>query len=93
MIAVEIKKNTWHPEQKLTLAEALQAYTYGSAYGSFREHELGTIEEGKLADLVVLDRNLFDIPVNEVLETNVVLTINDGEVVYKSEETSLSSIF
>ncbi|MGG0409172.1 amidohydrolase [Peribacillus simplex] len=86
-------KNTWHPEQKLTLAEALQAYTYGSAYGCFREHELGTIEEGKLADLVVLDRNLFDIPENEVLETKVELTINDGKVVYKSEETSLSSIF
>ncbi|SIR85658.1 hypothetical protein SAMN05878482_106204 [Peribacillus simplex] len=86
-------KNTWHPEQKLTLAEALQAYTYGSAYGSFREHELGTIEAGKLADLVVLDRNLFDIPENEVLKTKVELTINDGEVVYKSEETSLSGIF
>ena len=86
-------KNTWHPEQKLTLAEALQAYTYGSAYGCFREHELGTIEEGKLADLVVLDRNLFDIPENEVLKTKVELTINDGKVVYKSEETSLSSIF
>lgn len=86
-------QNTWHPEQKLTLAEALQAYTYGSAYGCFREHELGTIEEGKLADLVVLDRNLFDIPESEVLKTKVVLTINDGEVVYKSEETSLSSIF
>lgn len=51
-------QNIWHPEQKLTLAEALKAYTYGSAYGCFREHELGTIEEGKLADLVVLDRNL-----------------------------------
>ncbi|MFS0762188.1 amidohydrolase [Peribacillus phoenicis] len=86
-------QNTWHPEQKLTLAEALQAYTYGSAYGCFREHELGTIEEGKLADLVVLDRNLFDIPESEVLKTKVVLTINDGEVVYKSEETSLSSTF
>ncbi|MGE7591470.1 amidohydrolase [Peribacillus sp. NPDC101480] len=86
-------KNKWHPEQKLTLAEALQAYTYGSAYGSFREHELGTIEEGKLADLVVLDRNLFDIPESEVLKAKVELTINDGEVVYKSEETSLSSIF
>ncbi|MFJ7931325.1 amidohydrolase [Peribacillus sp. NPDC096448] len=85
-------KNTWHPEQKLTLAEALQAYTYGSAYGCFREHELGTIEEGKLADLVVLDRNLFDIPESEVLNTKVELTINDGKVVYKSEETSLSSI-
>ncbi|MCZ0875131.1 amidohydrolase [Peribacillus sp. AS_2] len=86
-------QNTWHPEQKLTLAEALQAYTYGSAHGCFREHELGTIEEGKLADLVVLDRNLFDIPESEVLETKVELTINDGIVVYKSEETSLSSIF
>lgn len=86
-------QNTWHPEQKLTLAEALQAYTYGSAYGCFREHELGTIEEGKLADLVILDRNLFDIPESEVLKTKVELTINDGKVVYKSEETSLSSIF
>ncbi|GAA1383194.1 amidohydrolase [Peribacillus frigoritolerans] len=86
-------QNTWHPEQKLTLAEALQAYTYGSAHGCFREHELGTIEEGKLADLVVLDRNLFDIPECEVLKTKVELTINDGKVVYKSEETSLSSIF
>ncbi|MGE7595848.1 amidohydrolase [Peribacillus frigoritolerans] len=86
-------QNTWHPEQKLTLAEALQAYTYGSAHGCFREHELGTIEGGKLADLVVLDRNLFDIPESEVLETKVELTINDGKVVYKSEETSLSSIF
>ncbi|KOR80650.1 amidohydrolase [Bacillus sp. FJAT-21352] len=86
-------QNTWHPEQKLTLAEALQAYTYGSAYGCFREHELGTIEEGKLADLVVLDRNLFDIPESEVLKTKVELTINDGKVVYISEETSLSRIF
>jgi predicted amidohydrolase YtcJ len=86
-------KNTWHPEQKLTLAEALQAYTYGSAHGCFREHELGTIEEGKLADLVVLDSNLFDIPESEVLKTKVELTINDGKVVYKSEETSLSRIF
>ncbi|MED3785658.1 amidohydrolase [Peribacillus frigoritolerans] len=86
-------QNTWHPEQKLTLAEALQAYTYGSAHGCFREHELGTIEEGKLADLVVLDRNLFDIPESEVFKTKVELTINDGKVVYKSEETSLSSIF
>ncbi|MBT2667189.1 amidohydrolase [Bacillus sp. ISL-4] len=86
-------KNTWYSEQKLTLAEALQAYTYGSAYGCFREHELGTIEAGKLADLVVLDRNLFDIPENEVLKTKVELTINDGKVVFKSEESSLSSIF
>ncbi|MFP7736878.1 amidohydrolase [Priestia aryabhattai] len=85
-------KSAWHPEQKLTLAEALKAYTLGSAYGCFREYELGTIEEGKLADIVVLDRNLFDIPVNEILKTKVELTINDGEIVYKNKETSLPKV-
>lgn len=85
-------ENTWHPEQKLTLAEALQAYTFGSAYGSFREHELGTIEEGKLADIVVLERNLFDIPVNEILKTKVELTISDGTIVYNNQETSIPKV-
>ncbi|MGG1368144.1 amidohydrolase [Priestia megaterium] len=85
-------ENTWHPEQKLTLAEALQAYTFGSAYGSFREHELGTIEEGKLADIVVLERNLFDIPVNEILKTKVELTISDGTIVYNNQKTSIPKV-
>lgn len=88
----ENPENTWHPEQKLTLAEALQAYTFGSAYGSFREHELGTIEEGKLADIVVLERNLFDIPVNEILKTKVELTISDGTIVYNNQETSIPKV-
>jgi len=88
----ENPKNIWHPEQKLTLAEALQAYTFGSAYGCFREHELGTIEEGKLADIVVLERNLFDIPVNEILKTKVELTISDGTIVYNSQETSIPKV-
>jgi predicted amidohydrolase YtcJ len=71
----------WNPQEKISLAEAIRAYTLGSAYGDFREHELGTLEPGKLADLVVLDRNLFDIPVEEIREVKVKLTVMDGKVV------------
>ncbi len=72
----------WHPHERITLAEALQAYTSGSAYGTFREHELGTLEAGKLADIAVLDRNLFAGTAEDILETKVELTIVDGKVVY-----------
>ncbi|MEH7108982.1 amidohydrolase [Bacillus sp. JJ1764] len=72
----------WHPHERITLADALKAYTIGPAYGSFREHELGILETGKLADLVVLERNLFDIPEEEIPDTKVLLTMVDGKVVY-----------
>ncbi|MGG1396827.1 amidohydrolase [Bacillus salipaludis] len=75
-------KTVWHPHERITLADALKAYTSGSAYGTFREHELGTLEVGKLADIVVLERNLFEIPVEEILDTKVQLTVVDGTVVY-----------
>ncbi|TFH62512.1 amidohydrolase [Peribacillus frigoritolerans] len=75
-------KTVWHPHERITLAEALKAYTAGSAYGSFREKELGTLEVGKLADIVVLERNLFEIPVEEIPNTKVQLTIVDGKVVF-----------
>lgn len=48
-------KTVWHPHERISLAEALKAYTSGPAYGTFREHELGTLEIGKLADIVVLE--------------------------------------
>ncbi|MET3288768.1 UNVERIFIED_CONTAM: putative amidohydrolase YtcJ [Brevibacillus sp. OAP136] len=76
----------WNPEERLTLAEALQLYTATPAYGVFREHELGTLEAGKLADIVVLDRNLFAVPTEEILESKVVLTIVDGKVVYRDSQ-------
>ncbi|WP_235842015.1 amidohydrolase [Neobacillus fumarioli] len=75
-------KNVSHPHERITLADALKAYTSGSAYGTFREHELGTLEVGKLADIAVLERNLFDIPVEEIQKTKVQLTIVDGNVVF-----------
>lgn len=75
-------KDVWNPEERVTLSEALKAYSYGSAFGTFREHELGTLEEGKLADIVVLDRNLFTIPSEEIANTKVKLSICDGKIVY-----------
>ncbi|EQB37897.1 hypothetical protein M948_04850 [Virgibacillus sp. CM-4] len=75
----------WNPNEKITLAEALRNYTLGSAYGGFCENELGTLEKGKLADVIVLDRNLFDVPVEEIRETKVKLTVMDGKVVFEDE--------
>ena len=63
---------------------ALQAYTYGSAYAESYEHEIGTLERGKLADVVVMDRNLFTATPEEILNANVAFTIIDGEVVYEA---------
>jgi predicted amidohydrolase YtcJ len=77
------RKNPWNEQEQITLAEALKAYTIGSAYSTHRDHELGTIEPNKLADIIVLDRNIFKVPVQQILETTVKLTLMDGQVVYK----------
>jgi predicted amidohydrolase YtcJ len=71
-----------NPAQKLTLAESLRAYTSGSAYSSCREDELGTLEAGKLADIAIIDRDLFSVPEKEIMGAKVDMTIFDGKVVY-----------
>lgn len=73
----------WNPTQKLTVAEVLKGYTYGSAYGIGREDELGTLEPGKFADIVVIDKNLFTADTNEIRNSTVEMTIMDGKIVYK----------
>ncbi|WP_240375915.1 amidohydrolase [Bacillus piscicola] len=75
----------WNPEEKISLAEALRCYTKGSAYGSFQEQESGTIEEGKWADIIVLDRNLFTVPAADIRKAEVLLTIMDGQIVFEKE--------
>ena len=72
----------WNPQEKVTLAQALSAYTLGSAYGSFRERDLGSLEVGKLADMVVVDRNLFEVETEEIHEAKTLMTIFDGRIVY-----------
>ena len=68
--------------EKLTLPEALRANTIGSAIVYGRDDEIGTLEAGKLADVIVLDRNLFTADVEEIKDAEVALTVMDGNVVY-----------
>ena len=69
--------------EKLTLPEALRANTIGSAIVYGRDDEIGTLEAGKLADVIVLDRNLFTADVEEIKDAEVVLTVMDGNVVFR----------
>ncbi len=72
----------WHPEQRLTVAEAVAGYTLGPAYASGQLAAQGSITPGKLADLVVLDRDIFAVSPGEIADIRPVMTIFDGDVVY-----------
>jgi predicted amidohydrolase YtcJ len=74
----------WVPEQKITVEEALQAYTSDAAYASFEENIKGMIKVGMLADLVLLDRDLTTIPPASIPETQVLATIVGGKIVFTS---------
>lgn len=73
----------WVPQEKITVEEALGAYTREAAYASFEERLKGTIETGKLADLVVLDRNLLTIPPETIRDARVTHTIVGGSIVWE----------
>ena len=73
-----------NPGEKIALEDALKAYTIGGAAAVSRKAELGSLEAGKLADIVVLDRNLFESKIEEIPETKVKLTIMDGNIVYEN---------
>lgn len=73
----------WVPEEKLTVEEAVRAFTSGGAYAEFAEAEKGTVEEGKLADLVVIDRDIFRISPAEIGEARIVLTVCGGRIVFE----------
>ncbi len=75
--------NGWIPEQKISVEEAVRAYTVGSAFAEFQENEKGTIVPGKLADIVILSRDIFQIDPKEVEKVKVVTTIMDGRVIYE----------
>lgn len=72
----------WNSQEKITLEEAIRFYTLGSAYAEFADTEKGTLTEGKLADFVVLDRNIFARPVQEILQTKIEMTIVGGKIMY-----------
>jgi len=73
----------WVAQQKITVQEALRAYTADAAYAEFAEKRKGTLEAGKLADFVVLDRDLTRIPAAEIRDVRVMTTVVGGQVVYQ----------
>jgi predicted amidohydrolase YtcJ len=70
------------PEERIELAQAIESYTINSAYASHLDDRSGSLVVGKSADLVVLDRDLFKIPANEIAKTQVLLTLFAGEAVH-----------
>jgi predicted amidohydrolase YtcJ len=75
----------YEPDQKMTREQALKSYTLDAAYGAFEEKIKGSIEPGKLADFTIFSRDLMTIPENEILETEVVITILGGKIVYQKK--------
>jgi predicted amidohydrolase YtcJ len=72
----------WFPEQRISIEEAIRAYTYNTAYANFEEKIKGSIEVHKVADLVVLTKNLLQASPREILDAKVVTTIVGGKIVY-----------
>jgi len=72
----------WHPQECLSIAEAVHGYTLGAAYASGEEKQKGSITAGKLADMVVLSENILHVPPGEILNTRVLATVFDGNIVY-----------
>ena len=74
----------WFPEERLTMAEAVEFYTLGSAYAEFAEERKGSISEGKLADFVLLSQDIFSIPPRQILDTKATLTVVGGRIVHEA---------
>jgi predicted amidohydrolase YtcJ len=78
----------WVPEEKITVEEAMKSYTINNAYASFDESRKGSLETGKLADIVVLDRDIFAIPPVQIPQASVLYTIVGGKIVYRATPRS-----
>ena len=78
-----IPENGWEPKEKLTIYESVKMFTEDPAFGSFKENLKGKIAAGYMADFTLLDRNIYKINTDEILESKIVGTIVDGEMVYK----------
>lgn len=72
----------WLPQHRVSLADAVHAYTMGGAYATHREKDEGSIEAGKLADLIVVSQNIFEIDPHKIAETKVLLTMVGGKIVH-----------
>jgi predicted amidohydrolase YtcJ len=75
----------WQPQLRVTMKEAIEAYTMGGAYSMFRENDEGSIETGKLADLIMVSQNVFEIDPHKIGETKVLTTMVGGKIVYEAQ--------
>jgi hypothetical protein len=75
----------WHPEQRLDLETSLRSYTINNAWAEGEEASKGSLTAGKLADLVIIDRDLFAIPPAQIKEAKVLLTMVGGRVTYAAK--------
>ena len=76
----------YEPEQKMTREQALKSYTLDAAFGAFEEDIKGSISIGKLADFTIYNQDLMTVEEHEILNTEIVMTIFDGKVVYSLNE-------
>jgi predicted amidohydrolase YtcJ len=76
--------NGWFPEQRISIQDAIAAYTMGSAYAEFQERDKGSIEPGKLADMVLVDRDVLSIPPAQIRDAHVITTWLGGKEIYAS---------
>ena len=74
------------PEERVGLDQMIASFTINGAYASFLEKETGSIEVGKSADVVVLDRNLFAVPADEIAKSRVLLTLFQGQEVFRASD-------
>lgn len=84
--------NGWFPEQKLTIAEAVEAYTMGSAYAEFQEKDKGSITPGKLADMVLLSNDVFTINPKQIREVRILTTWVGGKIVWDATHNTSPNI-
>jgi predicted amidohydrolase YtcJ len=78
-------ENPLVPAERVTVGQMIESFTANGAYAAFMEDEIGSIEVGKLADFIVLDQNILEIPASEIHTTTVLLTFFEGQEVYRSE--------
>jgi len=76
---------TWYPENGITVDEAVRMFTLEGAYASFEESVKGSITVGKLADLVVIDKDIYTLKPEEIQHAQVEMTVVDGQVIYEKQ--------
>ncbi len=79
----KVSEDILWPEERVSLEDMIATFTYNGAYANFLENETGSIEVGKQADIVVLEQNIFELPMTEIAKTKVLLTLVDGKEVFR----------